>query len=235
MGRRKLLQAVIAATLLVLSVVRCGTGTTVSTPEVPAPASTPEPSAMTPTPMPTARMTRYSDPYMGFAVEYPLDWEVTAHQESQNPAGKPFIGVEFRSNLRMGGEQVFGKYVIYVAVGEAAGTLTDTVELSLSPIVPEFRNQIERHCCLTVGGEPAMELRGFPWGRWGSRRIVVVHDGRAYWLTIYPYDVQFNTPSDIVARAAFDVFLRSFTFIPVTVLPTPTVTPVPTPTPQPSP
>ncbi|MCX7681656.1 MAG: hypothetical protein N2508_06805 [Anaerolineae bacterium] len=178
---------------------------------------------------------RYSDPYLGFAVEYPFDWEVTEYRELPNPAGQPLTGVEFRSHLCMGEEQVFGRYTVNVSVGEAGGTVTDTVEHRLSPIVPQFRAQIETHCCLTVGGELAMELTGFPGARWGSRWIVIVHDERAYWLTFYPYNVQFNTPSDIVARAAFDAFLRSFTFIPVTVLPTPTISPVPTPTSRPSP
>ena len=185
---------------------------------------------MTPTPEPTVHMMRYTDPYLGFVVEYPLGWEVTDYSELHDPTGQPMTGVGFWSNLYMHGEQVFGKYGVSIAVGEAMrSTLTDTVEYRLSPIVPEFRDRIKLHCCSTVGGEPTMELTGFPWERWGSRQILIIHSGREYRLTFHPYDMQSNTPSDIAARAAFNAFLRTFTFIPVTVLPTPTITPVPTP------
>jgi hypothetical protein len=231
MGHKKLLQQMIAVTLIMLFSVRCSTRATTPIPEVLAPTSTPEPPAMTPTPEPTVCMMRYSDPYLGFVVEYPLGWEVTGYWELPNPTGQPLTGVDFRSNLYMNGEQVFGNYSVNVAVGEAMkSTLTDTVEYRLSPIVAGVGDQIKRHCCLTVGGEPAMELAGYPWGRWGNRRIVVIHNGREYWLTFYPYDMQSNTPSDIAAWAAFNAFLRSFTFIPITVLPTRTIAPVPTPT-----
>lgn len=221
MSWKMLLQEMIAVALIMPFLANCGTRATLPIPEVPVPTSTPEPIAY---------MRRYSDPYLGFVVEYPPGWEVTDYWELQDPTGQSRKGVGFRSNLYMGGEQVFGKYSINVTVGEAMGTITDTVEYSLSPIIPGVRNQIERHCCLTVGGEPAIELTGFPWGRWGSRQIAIVHGERAYWLTLYPYNLQFNTPSDIAARGAFEAFLRSFAFIPVTVLPAPTITPVPTPT-----
>jgi hypothetical protein len=72
-------------------------------------------------------------------------------------------------------------------------------------------------------------------GRWGTREIVVVHEERAYRLTFYPLQTLDGvTPSDAAARTAFDTFLRTFSFIPVTATATPvgpTVTPVPTPTP----
>lgn len=236
MSRKKLLQQMTTMTLIILFSVRCGTHATTPIPEVLAPTSTPESPAMTPTPEPPVHMMRYSDPYLGFAVEYPPAWEVSDRWELQGPTGQPLTEVGFRSNLYMHGEQAFGEYGVNVAVGEAMRkTLTDTIEYRLSSIVPGVGDRIKRHCCLTVGGEPAMELTGFPWGRWGSRQIVVVHNGRAYWLTFYPYDVQSNTPSDIMARAAFNAFLGSFTFIPVTILPTPTITPVPTPTTWPLP
>ena len=134
------------------------------------------------------------------------------------------------SNLYAGGAQAIGKYSVNVAVRETMErTVTDTVEYRLSIIAPSVRKGIGRRCCLMVGGEPAMELTGFP-GRWGSRQVVVIHDGREYCLTFYPH-MEFNTPSDVAARAAFDAFLRTFTFIPITVLPTPTITITPVPTP----
>jgi len=188
--------------------------------------------ALTVAPEPTMSVRRYSDSYLGFAVEYPVEWEVTDYWEVQDPIGQPMTKIEFRSNLYPGGEQAFGKYGVNVAVGEAVGrTLTDTVEYRLSPIIPAVRDRIKRQCCLTVGGEAAMELTGVPWGRWDNRQVVVVHNGLEYRLTFYPY-MQFNTPSGIAARAAFDTFLHTFTFIPITELPTPTIssTPVPTPT-----
>lgn len=169
---------------------------------------------------------RYSDPYLGFAVEYPAGWEVIGPTE--DPTGQSLAVVEFVSNLYAGGEQAFGKYSVNVAVTEAMGrTVTETVEYRLSIIVPSVRERIKRRCCLMVCGEPAIELTGLP-GRWGSRQIVAIHQGREYNLTFFPYP-DFNTPSDVAARAAFDAFWRSFTFIPITVLPTPTITPVPTP------
>lgn len=197
MSCKKLLQEMIAVTLIMPFLVNCGTRATITIPEVPAP---------TPTPVPIAHIRRYSDPYLGFVVEYPLGWEVTDYWELQDPTGQSLRGIEFRSNLYMGGDQAFGRYRVNVAMGEAMGTVTDTVEHRLSPIIPGVRNRIERHCCLTVGGEPSIELTGFPWGRWGSRQIAIVHGERAYWLTFYPYDLQFNTPSDIVAREALRPF-----------------------------
>jgi len=144
--------------------------------------------------------------------------------------------VEFVSDLYAYGEQAFGRYSVRVAVGESKGrTLTETVAYSLAPIVPQFRDQIERRCCLEVGGEPAIELVGFPLTRWGSRQIVVLHDDREYSLTFYPQiGLAGSTPSDVTTRAAFEPFLRTFTFIPITATPppaTPTVTPAPTPMP----
>ncbi len=174
---------------------------------------------------PPASVMRYSDPYLGFAVEYPTGWEVIGPME--DPTGQSLAVVGFGSNLYAGGSQSIGKYSVNVAVRETvARTVTETVEYRLSIIGPSVREGIKRRCCLMVGGEPAMELTGLP-GRWGSRQIVVIHDRREYWLIFYPYQ-DFNTPSDVVARAAFDAFLRTFTFVPITVLPTPTITPVPT-------
>jgi hypothetical protein len=185
----------------------------------------------TPAPQPTLSTLRFTDPYLGFAVEYPLGWEVTDHFEGQDPTGQSWTGVGFSSDLYLGGEQALGHYGVDVTVGDPGGnTLTDTVAYRLSPILPGIGDEISRQCCLLLDGEPAMELTGFPWERWGSRQIVAIHNRREYRLTFHPYNMQFDTPSDVTARAAFAAFLHTFTFIPITVRPTPPITPVPTPT-----
>jgi hypothetical protein len=184
-----------------------------------------------------APLVRYSNPSLGFAVDHPADWGVSAPTEHVDPLAQVWSAIEFRSNLYGYGHQAFGTYVVTVAVSDSQGrTLTETVEYSLSPIVPPLREGIESTCCVTVGGEPAIDLL-LAWpmgGRWGSRQIMVIHGGRQYRLTFYPQrTLDGVTPSDAAARAAFDTFLRTFRFIPVTATATParpTVTPVPTPT-----
>jgi len=185
---------------------------------------------------PTPSAVRYSNSALGFAVDYPGDWLVTEPTTQVDPSMRSWYVVEFVSNLYAYGEQAFGRYKVGVAVGESVGgTLTETVTSSLAPIVPQFRDQIERRCCLEVGGEPAMELVGFPLTRWGSRQLVVLHEDREYRLTFYPQiGLDGSTFSAVTARPAFETFLRTFTFVPITApLPpaTPTVTPVPTPMP----
>lgn len=197
-------------------------------------------SALTPTsPLePTSCVMHYSNPALGFAVEYPCGWEVTTTTPSANdPLGRPYEVVEFVSDLYAGGEQVFGRYTITVAVCLSAGaeTITDTVEYALSPLSQTIRDQLKRRY-LTVSAEPAMELTSFPWERFGSRKIWVVHDELEYTFSFRPH-MDFYTPSDTKARTAFDAFLRTFTFIPITETPSwqiPTPTPVPTPTSLPS-
>ena len=176
----------------------------------------------------------YANPSLGFALDYPSDWEVREPAHQVDPLAQSWAVVELTSNLYAYGEQVFGTYAASVAVGDSrGGTLTETVAYHLSPLAPQLREGIRSHCCLTVGGEPAMELVGFPLTRWGSRQIVVIHGGREYRLTFYPQiGLSSNTASDAAARAAFDTFLRAFTFIPITATPVPpgpTVTPAPTP------
>jgi hypothetical protein len=180
-------------------------------------------------------MVRYSNSALGFAVDCPGEWQVTGPTAQVDPSMRPRYVVEFVSDLYVYGEQAFGRYGVRVAAGESiGGTLTETVAYSLAPIVPQVRDQIETRCCLEVGGEPAMELVGFPLTRWGSRQIVVLHEGREYSLTFYPQiGLDGSTLSDVTARTAFETFLRTFTFIPITAPPpvTPTVTPAPTPMP----
>jgi hypothetical protein len=90
------------------------------------------------------------------------------------------------------------------------------------------RERIRRRCCFEVGGEPAMELTHLPGYRWGCRQLVVFHNGLEYSLSLDPYGLEFTSPSDVAAREAFDLFLRTFTFIPVTLYPIVPQSPVPT-------
>jgi WD40 repeat protein len=185
---------------------------------------------------PTQSLAHYSDPALGFAVEYPGTWEVIGPAAQVDPSLRTYHTVEFVSDLYAYGEQASGRYGVRVAVGESAGeTLTETVAYSLAPIVPPLRDQIETRCCLAVGGEPAMELLGLPPAGWASRRVVVLHGGHEYNLTFYPqFGLDGGTSSDVTAQAAFKTFLRTFTFIPVTVSVPPAV-PVVTPAPTPGP
>lgn len=201
--------------------------------------STPISASASPVPLePTSCVMRYSNPALGFAVEYPCGWEVTTITPSTNdPLGRPYEAVYFISDLYAGGEQVFGRYSITVAVCPAVGaeTITGTVEYALSPLSQAMRDQLKWRY-LMVAGEPALELTSFPYERFGSRKIWVVHNELEYTLSFRPH-LDFYTPSDTNARAAFDAFLRTFTFVPITETPSwriPTPTPVPTPTSVPS-
>jgi len=203
-------------------------------PETALPAPTPHGKAtLTPAPL-----VHYGDPVLGFAVDYPAGWVVAPPTDGVGSPVEASSVIEFRTDLYGYGHQAFGKYVITVSVGDSEGrSLTETVEHSLSHVVPSAREGVETTCCLTVGGEPALEQLFLSWpmgGRWGTGELVVIHDGRAYWLTFYPLQMLDGiTPSDAAARAAFDTFLRTFTFIPVAATatpPRPTVTAVPTPT-----
>ncbi len=179
--------------------------------------------------------SRYDDPALGFAVEYPSDWQVTEPTQHFNALERPWMAVEFISPLYAYGHPAYNRYNIRVAMTESAGeTLTETANLSLSLLAPGFRNQVSSHCCLTVGGEPALELLGFPPTRWGNRQLVILHEGREYRLDFYPQPgFSAETEAGAVARRAVETFLRTFTFIPITENPfplTPTVAPIPTPT-----
>jgi len=181
-------------------------------------------------PQPLGCLVQYSDDGLGFTVQLPSGWEIARSQRLQGIAGSRGA-VEFRSGLYLGGAQALGSYWVSVGVWEARfGTLTETVEYDLSRIVlPEVRNSIKQHCCFVVGGEPAMELTGFPFERWGSRKLLVFHNGLQYSLGFRPYAMEFDSPSDLAAQEGFDLFLRTFTFIPVTPYPLVPWSPVPTP------
>ena len=183
-----------------------------------------------------APMQRYTDSVLGFAADVPSNWEIGDRTQTLDPLGRPWSSVEFRSELHAYGHQRFNRYGMRVQVGSSLGsTLTETVELSLGPLAPGFRDQVQMDCCLTVGGEQATQLLNYPPTRWGNRQIVVLHEGREYRLDFFPLaGLTTATPAGVGAQVAFEAFLRTFTFIPITAtprLPTPTVTPVPTPSP----
>jgi hypothetical protein len=178
---------------------------------------------------------QYRDPRMGFAAKVPADWETGDHVETVDALARPWVFVEFRSALYSYGHEAFNRYGVSVAAAPSArGTLTETVEPSLSPLISDYRDQVEMRCCLAVGGEQAMELLNYPPTRWGNRQIVVLHAGWEYRLNFYPLaGATTATQAGVEAQLAFDTFLRTFSFIPIAAtpsLPVPTVTPVPTPT-----
>jgi hypothetical protein len=178
---------------------------------------------------------RYSNPLLGFSAQVPGDWEVTGLEQQLDAEGRAWTAIECLSPDYALGYPPLDQYRFTVAMAESTGkTLTETVEVSLSTLVPTVQGQIERHCCLSVGGERAMELLGFPPTRWGSRQLLILHDGREYRLTFYPQmGISAESEAGIAAQHVVETFLRTFAFVPITVAPTlpaPTITPVPTPT-----
>lgn len=183
-----------------------------------------------------ALLLQYRDPALGFAAEVPAGWETGDHIETVDALARSWISVEFRSGLYPYGHQAFDRYSISVqAAPSPGGTLTETVELNLSPLIPEYRDQVQMPCCLTVGGEQAMELLSYPPTRWGNRQIVVLHEGWEYHLNFYPLaGMTTATPAGAEAQVAFETFLRTFSFLPdgaAAPMPAPTITPAPTPSP----
>ncbi len=181
-----------------------------------------------------ALLLRYRDPVLGFAAEVPAGWEIGDHAETVDALARSWTYIEFRSGLYPYGHQAFDRYSISVlAAPSPGGTLTETIELNLSPLIPAYRDQVQMRCCLTVGGEQAMELLNYPPTRWGNRQIVVLHEGWEYHLNFYPLaGITTATPAGVEAQVAFDTFLRTFSFLPITATPavlSPAITPVPTP------
>jgi len=181
-----------------------------------------------------APMRRYTDSVLGFAAEVPSNWEIGDRTESLDPLGRPWYSIEFRSELHAYGHQAFNQYGMRVQAGPSLGsTLTDTVQLSLSSLAPGFRDQVQMHCCLRVGGEQAIQLLNFPPTRWGNRQIVILHEEREVRLDFFPLvGLTTATPAGVEAQVAFETFLRTFAFLPVTTTPLPampTITPVSTP------
>ena len=179
----------------------------------------------------------HRDPAMGFTAEVPADWAASDRTEAIDTLARTWSGVEFQSELHPYGDQAFDRYTIRVYAAPSVGdSLTETVELSLRSLIPAYREQVQMHCCLTVGGEQGVELLNYPPTRWGNRQIVVLHEGWEYRLSFYPLaGMTTATPAGAEAQVAFGTFLHTFSFIPIIAtpsLPTPTVTPVPTPSPS---
>jgi hypothetical protein len=178
--------------------------------------------------------SQYADPALGFAVEYPSDWQVAEPTQHFDAMERPWTAVEFVSPLYTYSHPPYNRYTIRVAVtGSVSETLTETAHLSLNLLAPGFRDQVSSHCCLSVGGEPALELLGFPPTRWGNRQLVILHEGWEYRLDFYSQTgFLAKTEEGAASRRAAATFLRTFAFIPKTrdsILPTPTVAPIPTP------
>ncbi len=177
------------------------------------PSSTATPS--TPSTQPPLTWFHYSNPDLGFAVDYPHDWTVASYANPSDPLARSWSQVKFLSNLYAYDAQAFGLYYIDVEVTDSLGkTLTETVDYELSPIVSGFRSKIVRDCCLIIGGQEALALTNLPGYRWGERRFIILYGGQEYRLTLAPYDsLSSDRSSDVRARIAFETFLKTFTFI----------------------
>ena len=189
-------------------------------------------------PTPTPCLMRYTDSTMGFAVEYPSNWELydLVHGPCTGDPSRLCDAVNFQASDDFG--NYYGVTVLryWPAIGE---TITDTVEYGLRDLAPSSLEQIRSRCCLTIGGEPAIEVTFPPLSEDQSRdrRLVIVHGGGEYMLMFWwnvPFQPGgvFDIPEGSEAEAAFDTFLRTFTFVPI--LETPTPPPVPTPVPTPT-
>jgi hypothetical protein len=189
-------------------------------------------------PTPTPYVKRYTDSTLGFAVEYPSNWEFydLVHEPCTGDPSRLCDAINFQASDDFG--NYYGVTVLryWPAVGQ---TVTDTVEYGLRNLTPSSREQIKSRCCLAIGGELAMEVTfpPLPEDHYRDRRLSTIYDGGEYWLVFWwnvPFQPGgvFNIPEGSEAEAAFDTFLRSFTFIPILETPTP---PPPVPTPAPTP
>ncbi len=193
---------------------------------------------------PSSCVMQYASPALGFAVQYPCDWEVAdlAHGPCTGDPNRLCDALNFQNGDAYGNYYGVTVFRHWPAMGR---TVTDTVEYGLRNLAPSAREQIESRCCLTVDGEPAMELTfpPLPEDRSRDRRISVAHSGAEYtimfwWNVPFQPGGVFDIPAESEAQAEFDAFLRSFTFIPIDETPTPpplVPTPVPTPTRTPTP
>lgn len=230
-------QVCLAVALLLSIIVACGPGgashqragatasPTTTAASVPAaatavgPTNTPEPGA-------DVEWRHYHDPVLGFAVDYPAGWEV--HQET-TPGWQGLAWVWFYSHLHPYGVQYKYQYTVGVTVKDSEGrTLDEAGAFGLTGGEPA--DSIRIHCCLVVGGEQAIE-RYSSLPAMGERQVVVLHEGREYHIHLLPQaSLGGGSEEDMQARMAFDSFLRTFAFVPVTRAPPgPLLTPVPTP------
>lgn len=189
----------------------------------------------TPTSVPTATayLIQYSSAALGFAAEHPSNWQVydLVHGPCTDDPNRLCDAVNFQTTDESGNRYGLSVFRYWPAPGD---TITDTVEYRLRALAPLSRQQVKTRCCLTVDGEPAMELifPSLPEDRLRDRQLSVVHNGGEYALIVWwnvPFQPAgvFDIPEGSAAQAAFDTFLRSFTFIPIAQTPTPPL-PVPT-------
>jgi hypothetical protein len=195
-------------------------------------------------PTATAYLIQYSSADLGFAVEHPSNWEVydLVHGPCTGDPNRLCDAVNFQTTDEFGNHYGLSVFRYWPALGD---TITDTVEYGLRTLAPVSRAQIKTRCCLTVDGEPAMELifPPLPEDRLRDRQLSVLHNGGEYALIVWwnvPFQPAgvFDLPEGSAAQAAFDTLLRSFTFIPIAETPTPpspVATPAPTPTWTPTP
>ncbi len=187
---------------------------------------------------------RYSNPTLGFCVDYPRDAEITQreHGPCTDDPSRLCDSVLFQMTDTYSNRYGLTVFRYWPAVGK---TITDTAEYNLRSLASSSRDQVETRCCLTVGGEPAMEViyPASPLDSFRNRQVLVVHDGGEYWLVFWwgvPFqpDGVTDLPALSVAQAIFDTFLQTFAFVPIAqtpIPPPPVPTAVPTPTRTPTP
>ncbi len=191
-------------------------------------------------------MAQYDSPVLGFSVEHPCDWEVAhlVHGPCTSDPNRLCDALNFQTRDAHANSYGVTVFRYWPAVGE---TVTDTVEYDLRTLAPSALDQITSRCCVTVGGKPAMQwsLQSLPEDDHRDHRLTVVHNGAEYMLIFWwsvPFQPEgtFDIPPLSQAQDAFDAFLRSFTFVPISETPTPpppvpTTAPTPTQTVPPSP
>jgi len=188
-------------------------------------------TAAPPVATPISPTVRYLSPELGFSVECPAAWTArTSGPGVEAPGWLRLGGAGFASDGYVQGDQALGHYAIQVSVLQVpAPTAAEAVQAWLAILDPGYRQAIGQRA-LTLAGEPAVELTNLP-DR--TRQVWAVHEGRLYKLSFSPPQA---SERDAPALAAYDQFLQSLAFVPITqtaVPPTGTPTPAPTPTRQP--
>jgi hypothetical protein len=194
-----------------------------------------------------------SNSSLGFAVDHPSNWQVTQRYAGSYRAYTPdsYVAhesyeVEFTTGLypsTASSEEY--RIQVFVTLGDDS-SLEELEAQALSAGKPHLLARTHSQCCRTVGGERAMDIivepglsfvpgelptTATPPPDSGRRKILIAHSGQAYTLVITPDPY---SASEDEAQVAFDEFLYTFTFIPITATPTPPhppISPMSTPTP----
>jgi hypothetical protein len=120
---------------------------------------------------------QYRSSALGFAVEYPGDSELTdlRYGPCTGDPNRLCDAVLFQTSDAFGNYYGITVFRYWPAMGK---TITDTAEYGLRNLSASSREQIKSGCCVTVGGEPAMELTlpALPEDRFRNRHISVVHN-----------------------------------------------------------